>query len=98
MLFREIIAVYCDNHTEHTKILWAECRVLVCQSRCTYSCHYAVKVTKRKQVKKTVIFRGPENVNMQEIKIGDPVLRRKLLEGISVLEINPRGMPDKEDG
>jgi hypothetical protein len=28
MLFREIIAVYCENYTEHVNALWAECRVL----------------------------------------------------------------------
>jgi hypothetical protein len=27
MLFREIIAVYCENHTEHKCTVWAECRV-----------------------------------------------------------------------
>jgi hypothetical protein len=30
MLFREIIAVYCENHAEHTYTLWTECRVLAC--------------------------------------------------------------------
>jgi predicted Zn-dependent protease with MMP-like domain len=24
MLFRETVAVYCENHTEHTNTLWAE--------------------------------------------------------------------------
>jgi hypothetical protein len=24
MLFRETVAVYCENHTEHTDTLWAE--------------------------------------------------------------------------
>jgi hypothetical protein len=27
MLFREIIAVYCENHTEHINTLWAKFRV-----------------------------------------------------------------------
>jgi hypothetical protein len=27
MLFRETVAVYCENLTEH--ILWAECRILL---------------------------------------------------------------------
>jgi hypothetical protein len=26
MLFRETVAVYCENHTEHIYTLWAECR------------------------------------------------------------------------
>jgi hypothetical protein len=31
MLFRETVAVYCENHTEHTDYtLWTECKVLVC--------------------------------------------------------------------
>jgi hypothetical protein len=32
MLFREIIAVYCENHTEYinTYTQWTEFRVLVC--------------------------------------------------------------------
>jgi hypothetical protein len=29
MLFRETVAVYCENHTEHRYTQWAECRVLV---------------------------------------------------------------------
>jgi hypothetical protein len=24
MLFRETVAIYCENHTEHTNTLWAE--------------------------------------------------------------------------
>jgi hypothetical protein len=76
---------------EHINTLCGQCYV---KAGGTYSCHW---VEKGKQVKKTVIFRGPENVNTQEIKIGDPVLRRKLLGGISVLEINPTGMQDEED-
>jgi hypothetical protein len=30
ILLRETVAVYCENHTEHTDTLCAECRVLVC--------------------------------------------------------------------
>jgi len=30
MLFREIIAVYYDNHMEHKYIMWAKCRVNEC--------------------------------------------------------------------
>jgi hypothetical protein len=30
MKFAETVAVYCENHTEHTDTLWAECGVLVC--------------------------------------------------------------------
>jgi hypothetical protein len=31
MLFVETVAVYCENHMEHTdtRTLWAECRVLI---------------------------------------------------------------------
>jgi hypothetical protein len=31
MLFGETVAVYCENHTEHTDTLWAECRVCTSQ-------------------------------------------------------------------
>jgi hypothetical protein len=27
MLFRETVAVYCENHTEHKYTVWEECRV-----------------------------------------------------------------------
>jgi hypothetical protein len=42
MLFREINAVYCEDHTEHINTLWAECRVQVMPHRKT---HY-VSITK----------------------------------------------------
>jgi hypothetical protein len=29
-LFRELIAVYSDNHTQHINTLWAKCRVIDC--------------------------------------------------------------------
>jgi hypothetical protein len=39
MLFRETVAVYCENHTEHTNTLWAECRVLVFSVRTSQETH-----------------------------------------------------------
>jgi hypothetical protein len=41
MLFREIIAVYCENHTEHINTLWAECSSV----RTSQATHY-VSATK----------------------------------------------------
>jgi hypothetical protein len=29
MLFGETVAVYCENHTEHTNTLWTDCRVVL---------------------------------------------------------------------
>jgi hypothetical protein len=29
MLFRETVAVYCENHTEHTYTVWTEYRVFI---------------------------------------------------------------------
>jgi hypothetical protein len=31
MLFGETVAVYCENHAEHTYTVWAECRVCTSQ-------------------------------------------------------------------
>jgi hypothetical protein len=41
MLFGETVAVYCENHTEHTNTLCAECTVLVDGS---YNYHSTLKV------------------------------------------------------
>jgi hypothetical protein len=40
MLFGETVADYCENHTEHTDTLWAECR-----DRTSQETHY-VSTTK----------------------------------------------------
>jgi hypothetical protein len=41
MLFRELIALYCENHMKY--ILWAECGVNVLKVGGTYSNHWALK-------------------------------------------------------
>jgi hypothetical protein len=43
MLFRETVAVYCENHTEHINTLCGQNAVLVCKVGCTYSNHWALK-------------------------------------------------------
>jgi hypothetical protein len=37
MLFRETVAVYCENHTEHTYTVWAEYRVFSVKAGGTYN-------------------------------------------------------------
>jgi hypothetical protein len=41
MLFRELIALYCENDMKY--ILWAECGVNVLKVGGTYSNHWALK-------------------------------------------------------
>jgi hypothetical protein len=45
MLFREIIAIYCENHTKHKCTVCAECRgfVNLFKAGGTYSDHWALK-------------------------------------------------------
>jgi hypothetical protein len=41
MLFREIFAVYCENHTKHINILWSKCMVFFNINpggTCSYHC------------------------------------------------------------
>jgi hypothetical protein len=44
-LFREITAVYSENHTKpiNKYILWGKCRVLIVVADITCSCHRALK-------------------------------------------------------
>jgi hypothetical protein len=41
MLFRETVAVCCENHMEHT--VWAECKFLYIKAGGTYSNHWALQ-------------------------------------------------------
>jgi hypothetical protein len=47
MLFRETLAVYCENRMEHTDTLcvcgWGECRVFNVKAGGTYSYHCSLK-------------------------------------------------------
>jgi hypothetical protein len=44
MLFRETVAVYCENHTEHTDILCGQSADFsVVKQSGTYSNHWALK-------------------------------------------------------
>jgi hypothetical protein len=44
MLFREIIAVYCENHTEHINTLCGQNAEFKCVKECgTYSNHWIFK-------------------------------------------------------
>jgi hypothetical protein len=46
MLFRETIAVYCENHTEHTDTLCGQnAEFLPVNAGGTYNDHWAVKDT-----------------------------------------------------
>jgi hypothetical protein len=42
MLFRETVAVYCENHTEHTNTVWAEYRDFIYKNsvRTSQETHY----------------------------------------------------------
>jgi hypothetical protein len=44
MLFREIVAVYCDNHMKHTNTLCGQNVEFLCvKAGGTYSDHWALK-------------------------------------------------------
>jgi hypothetical protein len=43
MLYRETVAVYCENHTEHTNTLWADAEFWYVKAGGTYSNHQALK-------------------------------------------------------
>jgi hypothetical protein len=44
MLFRETVAVYCENHTEYTNTLWGQnAEFLYVKAGGTYSNHWAPK-------------------------------------------------------
>jgi hypothetical protein len=44
MLFRETVAVYCENHTEHTYTLCGQNVELLCvKAGGTYTNHWALK-------------------------------------------------------
>jgi hypothetical protein len=43
MLFRKIIAVYCENHTEHINTLCGEKRGILNIYRGAYNYHFALK-------------------------------------------------------
>jgi hypothetical protein len=44
MLFRETVAVYCENHTEHTETLWGyTTEILYVSVLYVYSYHFGLK-------------------------------------------------------
>jgi hypothetical protein len=43
MLFRETVAVYCENHTEHTDTICGQNAEFYVKAGGTYSNHWALK-------------------------------------------------------
>jgi len=43
ILFREVIAVYCENNTEHINVMLQNAECLTATNDCRYRCHWASK-------------------------------------------------------